>query len=80
MSTEIACRCRAGEDEDGHYIVFCPLHAAAKPALDALETAMEWLDKNEHHDRLTVNDFIDGSGFSAQASAAILAARGPATS
>jgi len=54
----------------------CPLHAAAPQLLEALEQAMLWLDNNQDHESVTVNDFVDGSGFSALASAAIRAAKG----
>lgn len=57
------------QDGDG------PIMAAARDLLYVLEGAMAFLDKLDDHHILSVNEFIEQSGFTARATEAIRKAR-----
>jgi hypothetical protein len=58
------------QDGDG------PIMAAARDLLKVLEETLDVLDRIPNHHTMSVNQFIDESGFTARATDAIIKARG----
>jgi hypothetical protein len=69
------CGCSVEIEGAEGEIEYCALHAAADTMFKVLEGTMAVLDRIPNHHTMSVNEFIEQSGFTARASEAILKAR-----
>lgn len=74
VTPDTRCECFAGAD--GRVALRCALHAAAPAMRALLQRVQDWLDTHPHHDRLSVNDFVDGTGITAESSALLRTVEG----